>query len=155
MLGLNFYLMNQCERGHPGWRGAGDSHFWPPALSHSGMLLLSSWSPRAPHHVPGPTSGQQKEEEGRGKEVPLPFQCTSLLLIRDGLNLVTWPHLIMKEVGKCLYSGCLWAQLKCGASDTTRTRITTSSLCPPRSEEEQELSIGERKGKTEMARRKS
>lgn len=115
--------MNLSERGHQGWRGAGDSHLWLSALSPPGMLFLSSWSLRALHQVSGPTSGQQKGKEGEGKVMPLPFKHTPLLLIQKWPNLVAWSHLIMREAGKCrLYSGCLWAQLKLGWSDTTRIR---------------------------------
>ena len=47
------------------------------------------------------------EEEGRGKETPLPLKCTPLLLIHNGPNLVTWPYLTMSKAGKCHNSGCL------------------------------------------------
>ena len=63
------------------------------------------------------------EEEGRGKETPLPLKCAPLLLIHNGPNLVTWPYLTMSKAGKCHDSGCLWAQPESAGWDTTRVRI--------------------------------
>lgn len=63
------------------------------------------------------------EEGGRGREIPLPLKCTSLLLIHNGPNFVTWTHLTMREAGKCHDSGCLWAQPESGGWDSTRVRI--------------------------------
>ena len=45
---------------------------------------------------------------------------------------------------------------KCGLRYyQSKNKMTSSSLCPPRSKEEQELLIGWRKGRRGMARRKS
>lgn len=107
----------------------------------------------------------EKEKE-KGRECPFLLRARTgrsghcFCSYVNGPNLVIWPRLITKKIGKCsLYSGCLCAQLKFGASNTARRRSrllgTASSLCPPRSKEEQALLIclggGKRKGK--MARR--
>jgi len=117
-MGVNFYLMNEREHGHQGWCGAGDSPFDFRSVTPRNVALIFM-VPESSQSCPW----AHTEEEGRGKEMPLPLKCTSLLLIHNGPKLVTWPHLTMRKAGKCHDSGCLWAQPESGGWDTTRVRI--------------------------------